>query len=153
MLIPSNNGRRSRICGCFGMCPDGDLQSDRSSSPAFQAALANCHLLIEKPLSHSLESCDELDLVRNQRQLSWLVSLCPLQGGFERSTPPGVWEIFGAGAEWAVFARLASGRISRSYSSRPISVEESFCFDSPHRLSLRLSVGEGVRQPPGNQPI
>lgn len=75
---------------------------------ALQAALANCHLLIEKPLSHSLESCDQLvDLVRN-RNLTVLVGcqfrFHPLLMRLREEIAAGrLGEVFGARAEWGEY--------------------------------------------------
>lgn len=75
---------------------------------ALQAAEANCHLLIEKPLSQSLESCDRLaDLVR-ERHLTALVGcqfrFHPLLIRLRQEIATGrLGEIFGARAEWGEF--------------------------------------------------
>jgi predicted dehydrogenase len=75
---------------------------------ALAAAAAGCHLLIEKPLSHSLDRCQTLaDLVR-QKQLTTLIGcqfrFHPLLVSLREQLRAGrLGEVLGARAEWGEY--------------------------------------------------
>ena len=75
---------------------------------AWAAAKAGCHLFIEKPLSHSLDHCQDLaDLVR-QRQLTTMIGcqfrFHPLLVSLREQLQAGrIGEVLGARAEWGEY--------------------------------------------------
>lgn len=75
---------------------------------ALQALEANCHLLIEKPLSHSLESCDQLAELAVTRRRTVLIGcqlrFHPLLRRLRQDIIAGrLGEVFGARAEWGEY--------------------------------------------------
>ncbi len=75
---------------------------------ATAAAHAGCHLLVEKPLSHSLEGCQELAEVVRQRNLTTLVGcqfrFHPLLIRLREELTAGrLGQVLGARAEWGEY--------------------------------------------------
>ncbi len=75
---------------------------------ALRAAEANCHLFIEKPLSHTLESCWELWELARQRDLTVMVGcqfrFHPLLNRLRKEIAAGrLGEVFGADAAWGEY--------------------------------------------------
>jgi predicted dehydrogenase len=75
---------------------------------ALAAARAGCHLFIEKPLSHSLERCQELAEVVRQHHLTTMIGcqfrFHPLLASLRRQLSAGrLGEVLGARAEWGEY--------------------------------------------------
>ena len=75
---------------------------------ATAAARAGCHLLVEKPLSHSLAGCQELAEVARQRKLTVMIGcqfrFHPLLVSLRRQLFEGrIGQVLGARAEWGEY--------------------------------------------------
>lgn len=82
--------------------------SARHLEVALAAARAGCHLFIEKPLSHSLEHCQELAELVLQQKLTTMIGcqfrFHPLLKSLRRQLGEGrLGEVLGARAEWGEY--------------------------------------------------
>lgn len=77
-------------------------------SSAIEIALAGCHLFIEKPLSHTLDGCAELEALAEKQQLVTMVGcqfrFHPLLIDLREQIEAGrIGEVVGARAEWGEY--------------------------------------------------
>lgn len=80
----------------------------RHMEVALAAAKAGCHLLIEKPLSHTMEGCQELADVVRQKKLTAMIGcqfrFHPLLISLRRQLIEGrIGQVLGARAEWGEY--------------------------------------------------